>query len=530
MSSQDVVPEEGMSAVRGPWVRALAPALLVFAVIAAAQLSVGALYVANYGGDTAFLMDTVARVGLGQVPHVDFGLHLGAMPFYVIAGVEALLPGQAFLVAQCIYVAACLVVAVWLVRTRLNAVAGAVLMLALVLHGLAITVPSSPEVSLVVFYNRWAWLAAYLFVAAVLIDPRGGGARWLDGGIIGGLVFVLFATKITFFVALVPVGLARYAMHGRWSEVGAASAVFVMFLAGGMAIDPMIWAGYVRDLIWVSGNPIRPAPGMGLGEMLVAPMLVVYSLAYVVFLGLVWISLGRREAVWFLFAGAAFAFIQYQNHDNLPFWVLILAVHAWATVARAALAGSMRAVWIVLALVLTGLAGRLYYPITLGTVVNRLAADTGVYRPFLEGSPAMGGIFLANKLFSSESMDVVAEDGPIPPLAGETECDQGELWAGHVLAQARVMATLPGQVFVTDAMTPHWLAAGKPPLRGAATWNYGSLRGLENAEFVLVPRCAIKSNYKREILRSLVREEVSLELFRETEDATVYRVLRATSE
>ncbi len=519
-----------MGAVRGPWVWALIPALLVFAVIAGAQLSVGELYVVAYSGDTAFLMDTVARVGLGQVPHVDFGLHLGALPFYLIAGLNAWLPGQAFLVAQCVYVAACLLVALWLVRTRLDAVSGAVLMLGIVLHGMAITGPSSPEVSLVVFYNRWAWLAAYLFLTAVLIDPRKCGAHRLDGGLIGGLAFVLFATKITFFVALVPLGLARYAVLGRWREVGAALTVFVVLLAGGLLADPLIWVGYFRDLIWVAGNPIRQAPGMGLGEMLVAPVLVLYSLAFVVFLGLVWGTLGRREAVWLLLAGVAFAFIQHQNHENLPFWVLFLAVCAWRVVARAMLSSPVRVVWIVLALVLTGLGARLYYPVSLGTIVNRLAADTGVYRPFLAGSAAMDGVYFANKLYATETTEVVAEDGPIPPLASAMECDHGELWTAHFLAQTQVMAELPGQVFVTDAMTPHWLAAGKPPLEGAATWNYGSLRGLENAAFVLVPRCAIKPNYKREILRSLVREEVALELFRETADATVYRVLGAASE
>lgn len=522
--------DQRTGAVRGPWVWALLPALLVFAVIAGAQLSVGAIYVVAYGGDVAFLMDTIARVGLGQVPHVDFGLHLGALPFYLIAGVDAWLPGQAFLVAQCLYVAACLLAALWLVRTRLNAVAGAVLMLGIVLHGTAITRPTSPEVSLVVFYNRWAWLAAYLFLTAVLIDPRDGKARGLEGALLGGLAFVLFATKITFFAALVPLGLARYVVMGRWREVGAALAVFAVLLAGGLLADPSIWVGYVSDLIWVAGNPIRQAPGMGLGEMLVAPVLVFYSLAFVVFLGLVWQTLGAREAVWLALAGMAFAFIQHQNHANLPFWVLILAVYAWRVAGHASLSRPARVAWVVLALVLTGLGARLYYPITLGTVVNRLAADTGVYRPFLAGSAAMEGVFLPNKLYATETTEVLAEDGPVPPFAGETECDHDELWTGHFLAQARVMAELPGQVFVADAMTPHWLAAGKPPLQGAATWNYGSLRGLENAAFVLVPRCAIKPNYKREILRSLVREEVPLELFRETADATVYRVLGTASE
>ncbi len=525
MSRTDDVPElEEQAFVRGPWIWAVLPALAVFALIAAAQLSIGALHVVEYTGDNAYIMDVTARIALGQVPHVDFGLHLGALPFVLMAVVDSLLPGQAFLVAQSLFVAAHLVVAVWIVRTRLPLISGGLLMLAIVLHGMAITGPAAPEVSMVVFYNRWAWVTAYLLLVAMLLDPQGGGRGWFDAGVIGGLAFVLFATKITFFVALIPIGLIRYISLGRLGEVGAAGIVFAALLCAGLLADPMIWVGYVRDLLWVADNPIRPAPGFGFVEMLTVPGLVPYSLAYVSCLALVWISLGARMALFFALAAVALAFVQYQNHGNMPFWVLALAVFAWAVPNRFGVSGAVRILWVVMALLLTGLGARLLYPMTLGTVVNRIAATTDNYRPFLGGTVAMDGIRFTNANFAAETVSILSDEVPIPPLADATECDHGALWVGHFLAQAEIIKGLPGPVFVTDAMTPHWMAAGQAPLVGAAPWNYGSLRGLENAEFVLVPTCAIKMNYKREILRALVREDVPLQLHLRTEDATVYRV------
>ncbi len=526
MSSKDVVSEPDIASARSHWVWPVILAFLVFAVFATAQLSVGALYVVEYSADNAYVMDLAARIKLGQVPHVDFGLHLGALPFYLISLSDAFLPGQAFMVAQSVFVAICLVLAVWVVRTRLRAVSGIVLMLAIVFHGMAITGPATPEVSMVVFYNRWAWIVAYLFLAAVLIDPVDAENRWLEGCLIGVLALVLFTTKITFFAALVPVGLLRYVALGRWPEIKAALIAFLVLVAGGLLIDPMIWVGYIRDLIWVAENPLRQAPGLAFFEMLAAPDFALHSLAFVAFIALIALSIDARMAVWLLVAGGALAFVQHQNHGNMPFWILFFAVFAWAVPTRFDLSRPMQIVWVVVALSMTGLGVRLLYPMALGTIVNRFAANTDNYQPFLDGTVAMDGVFFTNANFAAETVTIVSGETPIPPFAEETECDVGAFWVGHYLAQARLMAELPGQTFVTDAMTPQWLAANLPPLQGAAPWNYGSLRGLESADFVLVPTCAVKMNYKREILRTLVREEVPLELYRQTEDAAIYRLLR----
>ena len=57
---------------------------------------------------------------------------------------------------------------------------------------------------------------------------------------------------------------------------------------------------------------------------------------------------------------------------------------------------------------------------------------------------------------------------------------------------------------------------GKPPLRDVPPWNYGSLRGLEAAGFVAVPRCPHKPNYQEVILRNIADEGIELSVVRDT--------------
>ena len=86
-------------------------------------------------------------------------------------------------------------------------------------------------------------------------------------------------------------------------------------------------------------------------------------------------------------------------------------------------------------------------------------------------------------------------------------------------------ATLADQdapVFVADLISSHWLYSNGTSLSRGAPWNYGTLAGLENSKYVLVPVCAIDANARNMILKKMDASGLTLRLVRRTPQYLLY--------
>jgi len=174
-------------------------------VLSAVTLAKGGLFIDRHEGDTLHLTEILLRMGQGQWPHLDFVTPLGFAGFLPMAGFikAGFGVGTSILLAQ-IAVALALIPATWWVaRTRLTAPwdmvfgASVLIMVLAMVHGEA-----SPNVSMSMHYNRWAWAAAFLAVPLAMLPSRGKTSPLTDGLIIGGAMAYFVLGKITFGVAL----------------------------------------------------------------------------------------------------------------------------------------------------------------------------------------------------------------------------------------------------------------------------------------------------------------------------------------
>ncbi|RME15618.1 MAG: hypothetical protein D6801_07030, partial [Alphaproteobacteria bacterium] len=251
--------------------------VLAFLAIAAMTLGRGGLYMARHEGDALHLMQIVLLEARGWRPHVDIETPIGIlatapMALFVRLGLGF---GHAFLAAQAL-VAALLLPAIWHVAgSRLRGLSawifsGFTLLLCMAL----VNGQTETGLSVSMHYNRWAWALAYVALALAVLKPLAGGvAGRLDGAIVGLAMTALALVKITYFVAFAPAVVLALLAHRAFGALawavmaGLALAAVVTFWAGGLGF----WLAYAGDLLTVAHTPLRKAPGLPFGEMLVAP-------------------------------------------------------------------------------------------------------------------------------------------------------------------------------------------------------------------------------------------------------------------
>ena len=78
---------------------------------------------------------------------------------------------------------------------------------------------------------------------------------------------------------------------------------------------------------------------------------------------------------------------------------------------------------------------------------------------------------------------------------------------------------------MADVISAHWIEGGMAPTKGAAPWYYGGLPGFENAEFLLVPKCAALLSVRNVILEEIrSRKDIMLSPIDETPLYGFYRI------
>ena len=231
--------------------RIAAIAAFTILVVAVAAL----VHVVPYGRavwDFVFILDGAYRIGVGQVPHVDFASPIGPLTLYLTHFAERLFPGgQPFIglhaLAWLMLVPPFAVIASRIQSSWGFAASFAVLsVVVLVPYTLDSTMLS--EISYFATYNRFA--TAILFLAALwYVLPKARGDGVLLGYLLTALIFIKITAAIAMLglvVAAVLLGRARPAALFAMLLVTAALAGLVELATGGLV------SGYLHDIVSMS--------------------------------------------------------------------------------------------------------------------------------------------------------------------------------------------------------------------------------------------------------------------------------------
>ncbi|MCB1338983.1 MAG: hypothetical protein KDK10_16535 [Maritimibacter sp.] len=532
---------------------------LVVAVLSAATLAKGGFYLGKHEGDTLHLLEMVFREVDGQWPHLDFVTPIGVLAtapiaFFVWLGAGV---GHAILYAQ-VLVALIALPAVWRVAaSRFQGpwayAFGALVMILLLalVHGEA-----QPGVSISMHYNRWAWAAAFIAIAAALMpENEGRPAPLVDGLIIGAALAAMALIKITYFGAfLIPIVAAligRRAWPTLWTALatGLAVALSLTLLVG----TPIYWLAYLRDLFTVMGSEVRPQPGLPLTGVVGSPAYMGGSIALL--MGVIFLRQAGRalEGLVLLLLVPGFFYVTYQNFGNDPQWLWLLGLMLIALRPARDLNNGLG--WnLRQGLLITGVVAIAFAAPSMINLAyspfRHLAADTGVddetgqplFVPLLPGSGIHEDIqtarLRAQRVDAKIALDT--EGAPYfayadPELRDDAVEFAGETWPacsvelGMVAWFTAISDDLEASglteghtVFTADILSSFWLYGAYAPLPGASPWYYGGLPGWDAAEFLLVPRCPLSTKVRKLILDAVAEEGSALTEVRRNEMYVLY--------
>ncbi|NCO21312.1 MAG: hypothetical protein GW905_04725 [Rhodobacterales bacterium] len=515
--------------------------LTIFALIAVLgglSLARGGLYIDRYEGDVLHLVEIILRIAEGQRPHLDFMTPIGVLATWPIAMfVKAGLGiGMAVHWAQ---MAVALVLAgpvFWAAYSRFapglaHLFAGFCMVLALALvHGEA-----DPNVSMSMHYNRWAWAFSFVALALAFLPGRGRARPILDGVVIGVALALVVLIKVTYVVALAPGIIVVLVLRraGR-SLVVALVAGFVSLGVVTAIMGWAFWPAYAGDLIATATSEARAHPGRPLNNVLTAPMFL--GAHMLVLLAVVMLRQGGRAqaglALLVLFPGMVY--ITYQNFGNDPQWLLLVGLmllvvrpdagarNAWGWDLRQ---GVTLAAAAMLALTSPSFLNMAYSPL------RHFSDDLSSFVPIFPNSARHGDFFTTRERAYQVNEQIAgerpgagleqysdrAERGAPAVLNGETlsacSIQNGLIAFFQAMAddlQAQGFATGKA-IMVADLLSNLPLFSdGIAWVRGGAPWRYDGVPGVENADFVLVPLCAVNERARRDILDGIGARGIAL--------------------
>ena len=504
------------------------------------------LFVDSHEGDTYHLVDIALRMFEGRIPHLDFVTPLGILGFLPLVGaLKAGLPfGAAFIVSQLMVALVMwpiIVYATWSRLTKRQAIAFGCITLGLILTMTYLHPASSVTVAM--HYNRWAWAIAFVALLLAFCPPAHGAAARpkLDGALIGLLAMALLMIKITFFVSLAPAVIA--ALLVRKQSVAVAVALVtgvVLILVSTVFLGIAFWGAYYADLLNVARSEVRPNVGLPLSELLsggqyISATLVGIAAALLIRraghdgLALVFIAL--------LFPG--FVYITYQNFGNDPTWLLFVAVlvlvfrpeRGYADVAGIDIRGAMNV--LSAAAILVNLPS--FYASALAPL-EHLAFDKNRFLPLLEG-PEHSDFYIRRDRANSMTVSLALDENigvwekynkdaerDIVRQIGGVRFPMCELGAGSRAYMIEIADRLEAdgipsgsQFFSTGLLSAFWLYGDFKPLQNGAPWYYGDLTGIENADYVLIPKCVAIHRVRGIIIDDLIEADTALTLLHDNE-------------
>ena len=516
----------------------------VIATICGASLLKGGFYLGKHEGDTFHLLQIVFRMVEGQRPHLDFMTPIGAMAFAPIALLvkQGLGVGMAILWSQLIVSILFLPAVWWVAYSRMKGgVAYLFGFFVLVLIGALVHGEAEPSVSISMHYNRWAWAAAFVAIAAALLPTTKSPMQGIDGVIIGLMVAVMALTKITYFAAfLVPI-VAGLLINKSYRTLGYAIfwgllVVVLVTLWGGVGF----WAAYLSDVLRVATSEIRPNPGNDFATVVASPAYLGASLvmiASVIFLR----DAGQKNGgLLLLLLTPGFFFVTYQNFGNDPQWlqllvVLLLSFHIGPGVRNSrgwdmARTVKMAAV-VAMAMTIPSVFNLTYSPF------RHLSSDTTVYGQLLPGSQRHNDIFGTNQRLTRTDARIpvpgevahlfkyadLAERPALTVYKGETfpDCQLQigfSAWFQNIADDLENAGLSNGKsMFVADLFASYWMFGSLEPVKGAAPWYYGGLPGIENADYLMIPFCPIIPDIRDRVLNAVEEQDMQYHELRRTD-------------
>ncbi len=522
----------------------LAACLLSIIILACAfYVMKGAFLIGGHEGDTLHVMQILARMDAGQLPHKDFMTPIGILAFlpillFVKAGFGI---GMSFLLAQILLAFIMLPAVIYAAATRLFgwlgwlfSISAIVLILALV-HGEAQGFTSAS-----MYYNRWAWAMSFVVVVIGVLRPRQAHSNLADGLICGALLAVLVLIKVTYFVAFAPPVALGFLLRRQYKAFMAAiGAGLLMAVLVTLNLGLEFWQGYISDLLEVSRSETRPSPGRSLSESISNPAYLggsVITLAAVVFLR----QSGRmQEGMLLLLLAPGFFFVTWQNYGNDPQWLILLAILllSWLPDENAApgvFGLNLRAGTGVLSVAAISFITPSYVNLSMSHV-QHWSQDVDRYTALVPNSGDFSDVMLVNKRALAVDAEITM-DGPNSVFAGWNDAElretgvefQGEYLEGCLLKSGltpwldTIVTDLEGagfsggtRLFAADLFSSHWMYGEFEALEGGAPWYYGGLPGYDSANYLLVPLCPVSGAVRRQILELVTkRAEVLTELRR----------------
>ena len=507
--------------------------LMLGMVLGVAPLIKGGFFVDQHEGDMLHLIDITLRMANGEWPHIDFVTPLGSlafMPFAVLvnAGMGV---GAAFLWGQVFFAALVLPMIWWVGVSRLNLVQSYLLGGAVMITALALIYGNTdPYVSMSMHYNRWAWALAFIVVPVATLVPE--RRIPLADGVILGLAMAFFAFgKITYGVALAPGLVLALILTQQWRAMFFGIMTFFAIMAAiTIAAGAAIWPAYLSDLQLVSTTDIRPRAGESWISLLFSPKFIVaHAILFAAIVLLRRSAFAKAGLILAVFA-PGFVFICYQNYGNDPKWLAVLAVLLLSTKfdAKLKIIGLIAAV-----LIAPSFANMAFSPMR--HAMQREAGFTAISSAPLHDIHTMTvrdtriqtGQSLIFETTEFSSLNNLA-DRPTPPQINGKEFPSCLLQLGLLTAMRSIARDLEvagfieKKIFTADTFGSFWLFADLKRIKGVAPWYYGNLSGFDNADLVLVPRCAITPRAVKSVISDIENAGVELYQVRETELYTLY--------
>ncbi|MEO0916927.1 MAG: hypothetical protein AAFY31_08080 [Pseudomonadota bacterium] len=513
----------------------------------------GGLYLDTHEGDSYHLLDVLTRMSRGETPHVDFVTPLGALAFWPMSwfmqfGVSA---GMAMIYAQVLVAGALFPIVLYAAATRLPrglAIYFGMLVLGLVLALSYGTATSGVGISM--HYNRWAWSIAFVLLLVVFVPSRTAYRPFLEGVFVGLLVACLALLKVTYFVALAPVAaLALWQMHkGRGVIAAVVSGLLIatiVTIQEGFAF----WFAYLSDLRLVAGNDIRPFVGTTFDQILAGPSYIGGTLAAVAAALVIRVTQPTVTGIAAFLLVPGLLYITYQNFGNDPQWLMVLPVLVLAlrpapgTSTLFGIDAHRVAQFTALAafvLIFPSLFNVMLSPIKHASFdkarfIPMLPEDAGHQDIFVRRDRAYmmtAQVFRDQEAGPWAPYEVEAGRAPVPVFEGVSfpfcQWQAGSRALLETLGAQLSDANLPegSRLFTADLLAAYWFFATVRPPEGSAPWYYGQLTGLENTDYVMVPKCAFTAHGRNTILGELSQSNEMFTLVLDNELLALFRVDR----
>ncbi len=200
--------------------------------------------------DFLFILDGAYRIGLGQVPHVDFASPIGSLTLYLTYLAERLVPGgQPFVglhALMWLLLLPALTMLAGRFRNGLHFGAAVALSAIVVLLPYTLDRTTLSEISYFAIYNRFATGVLFLLGLWYVLPKR----RW-DGLLLAYLLALLFFLKVT--SAAVAVGLLIAAVLLRRATLRPVALGIAGFAAfcGAVDVGSGLVSGYLRDILFM---------------------------------------------------------------------------------------------------------------------------------------------------------------------------------------------------------------------------------------------------------------------------------------